>query len=492
MPIRPPYYPIVYVRGFAVSAAGDMENTVHDAYYGFAATAVQLRQGPPPDYFVADIFEGQLIRFMKEAHSYVDATNRGLDLAVASPVLDPTRSIWISRFYDADVYQGRVRNIAQHAEDLRTLVCRTIPAQLKACGADLGPDDRDYRVILIAHSMGGLICRTLIQKTLPDAGQDPQRWVHRLVTMGTPHGGIELSAVPNTIKNLLGSIFNPFDVNMFNEPTMRTYLGLAPGDDVRSLGGHFPPKRCFCIIGSNYQAYTLVQHVTGSFSDGLVKQDRAYIKGAYYANVHRAHSGHEGIVNSQESYENIRRFLFGDTKVDIVLVNPQAPAVQEGNATVFHDLEFRLSVRGSGVYLHRREQDPCENAMRYQLGTMPSEVPLHTAFLDSTLRDPGQPYSRFAISLRVVEHRATPGFLGLFDREYPARPIYSETVEIRLGDGPPGSPRPTVEYRWLSDTADWTGVELIDGCFDIPLRALTANDAFRGVLRLRPTRWPEE
>jgi pimeloyl-ACP methyl ester carboxylesterase len=492
MPIQPPYYPIVYVRGFSVSAAGDMENTVHDAYYGFAATAVQLRQGPPPDYFVADIFEGQLIRFMKEAHSYVDATNRGLDLAVAAPGLDPSRSIWISRFYDADVYQGHVRNIAQHADDLRRLVCETIPAQLKARGVDLGPEDRDYRVILIAHSMGGLICRTLIQKALPDLGEDPQRWVHRLVTMGTPHGGIELSAVPTTIKNLLGSIFNPFDVNTFNEPFMRTYLGLPPGEDTRSLAGAFPPTRCLCLIGSNYKAYTIVQHATGSFSDGLVKQDRAYIKGAYYANVHKAHSGFEGIVNSQESYENIRRFLFGDTKVDIALANPRVPSAADPNATVFHDIEFRLSIRGSGVYLHRREQDPCENAMRYELGKMPDLVPLHTAFLDRRLRDPGQAYSHFAISLRVVEHRATRGFLGLFDREYPARPIYAETLEIRIGDGSRDAPAPTVEYRWLSETAGWTAVEWVRGAFEIPLRTLTTSDAFRGTLRIVPSAWPQD
>jgi hypothetical protein len=36
--------------------------------------------------------------------------------------------------------------------------------------------------------------------------------------------------------------------------------------------------------------------------------------------------------------------------------------------------------------------------------------------------------------LRVVEHRAEKGFLGLWDREYPNRPVYDEAVEIRVGD----------------------------------------------------------
>ena len=35
--IEPPYYPIVYVRGYAMTA-GERADVFHDAYYGFAAT----------------------------------------------------------------------------------------------------------------------------------------------------------------------------------------------------------------------------------------------------------------------------------------------------------------------------------------------------------------------------------------------------------------------------------------------------------------------
>lgn len=123
---------------------------------------------------------------------------------------------------------------------------------------------------------------------------------------------------------------------------MREYLDLKqakPGSkkksylyDVHSLGPEerFPVKRCLCIIGSDWQSYSNVRKLTGGVSDGLVKQDRAYIVSgprpkveateyddasrASWANVHRAHSGYRGIVNSYESYEkNIQRFLFGDT-----------------------------------------------------------------------------------------------------------------------------------------------------------------------------------
>ena len=109
----------------------------------------------------------------------------------------------------------------------------------------------------------------------------------------------------------------------------------------------------------------MAKKFTGSHSDGLVKQSNAYIKGAYWANVHRAHSGRRGIVNSFETYENVRRFLFGDTRVRIWLDNIALHlAPPEKKMTELYDFEFSLSVRGTGVFLHQRRQDPCENALR--------------------------------------------------------------------------------------------------------------------------------
>ena len=35
--------------------------------------------------------------------------------------------------------------------------------------------------------------------------------------------------------------------------------------------------------------------------------------------VHRSHSGHYGIVNSEEGYQNLTRFLFGALRVDGIL-----------------------------------------------------------------------------------------------------------------------------------------------------------------------------
>jgi hypothetical protein len=51
--------------------------------------------------------------------------------------------------------------------------------------------------------------------------------------------------------------------------------------------------------------------------------------------------------------------------------------VQESD---FYDFDFRLSIRNTGVYLHQRTQDPCENGWVFTLNNVPQLLPLHTGF----------------------------------------------------------------------------------------------------------------
>lgn len=495
-------YPIVYVRGFAPSA-GAREDTFFDAYYGYAETSVEKRNVPPPRFVEAIVFEGQLIRFLKE-YGYVDVANGGLTLALsnsAGAVQNPTRSMWISRFYDLDVVTEKVRSIEEHAEDLRQLICEQILNQLKQMGADFGANDKDYKVILIAHSMGGLVCRCLIQNLLPDKKQDPTRWIHRLVTIGTPHGGIELSAVPDFLEDLLVSKGNALNGAIFKEERMRQYLklplpkkgtnGVVPG--LQSLNGTYPEGRCLCLIGSDHDNYSAVRKATGNHSDGLVKQSRAYIKGAYWANVHRAHSGRRGIVNSFETYENVRRFLFGDIRVRIWLEDIALRTSNPPQGTdEFYDIEFSLSVRGTGIFLHQRKQNPCENAFRFERSNFPlKKVHLHTGFLDTKLRPLDEPFSRFLLAFKISQHRVQKGFFR--ETQFPERTIYSESMDVRIDLARLNSQQETVvDFRWLSETLDtedplsWQSATLKNGVFRFPFRQA---DTLTGLLCIQPGPW---
>ena len=500
--IEPPYYPVVYVRGYAMTAT-EREETFYDTYYGFSATSVERRDAPPPDYARADLFEGQLIRFMKMGkYAYFDATNRGLEESPGNP----SRSLWVCRFYDEDVLKDNLRSIEIHAEELRKLICETIPSRLKSCGVELGTGLKDYKVVLIAHSMGGLVCRTVIQNLLPARNESPRDWVHRFVTLGTPHKGIELGRIPDFIERLVMRTTNPFDANIFEEKRMRQYLKLPAGYDPHSLGPtgtkhSFPPKRCLCVIGSDFESYGAVKHVTGDFSDGLVKQDRAYCvagkpdaKGKYpfenkahWANIHRAHSGRRGIVNSYESFENIHRFLFGNIKADIWLENIELGTAVEKNTDYYYDIEFALSIRGTPVYLHRREQRPCENAIRYSRDAIEAKtVLLHTLFMNSDLQIGPEPYSHFKLEFRVRELAIKKGFL--WDHEYPEKIIYAEDLEVRIGDFDEKLPGKELQFRWLSEGGDWQNSKKVENAFRIPLRKA---GSVGGNFLVRATPWPD-
>jgi len=501
----PPFYPIVYVRGYAMRRE-DIEETFYDSYYGFATSAVYKKQTDAGNgYLVPDLFEGQLIRFMKSRFESADDKPYGYADVINSDSsyfehLNPSRSIWISRFYDVDYIQDKVRSIENHALELTDLIVNIIPKQLVALGMNPDVVKTDYKVILIAHSMGGLVCRTMIQNSLPnfvakegkeapiiplDHIKNPELLIHRFVTIGTPHKGIDMGNIPDVLENAITAAINPYDSNIFKPRRMREYLkltGLKEGADqdhvkeedykfdIHSLGNSsFPIKKCLCIIGSDYSHYSGVKYATGSFSDGLVKQDRAYVVSgerpegnnpyeekntAFYANVHRAHSGFHGIVNSYETFENIQRFLFGDLRVRIALDNVKIQTQKLQDHDYFYDFEFSLTIRGTGVYLHQRKQDPCENAIRLKRNEVGGkELFLHNGFLNSKLCQSKDTGSHFIMKFSVLEYRTKQGWL--WDTQYPSRTIYSESLEVRIKYNKGEIPNYTAQYSWQSDTENW-------------------------------------
>ena len=355
-PITPPYYPIIYVRGFAATMR-EIEATVGTPYMGFNLGSTKVRQGHADDRPVRFIFESPLIRLMKD-EAYTCAYQDG-DFLNADQRVD-SRSVWIFRYYEGDSESfgdGKKDTIVAYAEDLRDFIVRVRDQVCQGDDAELAK----FKVYLVAHSMGGLICRTYLQ----NVARDREHYVDKVFTYATPHGGIEMAGLNAPDLGALGAL-DTFHVRNFNRDYMREYLRLSEGARVTSLDGAFCPNRFFCFVGTNYKDYDaffgMSKRGTGPTSDGLVMMKNAVVDGAPRAFTHRSHSGPFGIVNSEEGYQNLRRFLFGQVRIDARLAVDEITlprAVQKEKDAgkqirARYNINACAKVRGGGSYLSER------------------------------------------------------------------------------------------------------------------------------------------
>lgn len=265
--------PVVYVRGFAGGTSG-INRQVDDPFYGFNDGSTHVRVGGDgaPTFYQ---FESPLLRLMidEKYQLLVHGDQRAYLLGRGSKTV-PSNSIWIHRFYDAaattfgvpaqrglfgqimDKVQDRVAapagfNIETPARDLYnfiTLIREKTDAE---------------KVHLIAHSMGGLVARCMIQKIsqIPDDAGNPRIPARDLVenffTYATPHGGIDFD---------IGALdwameaFGPAGADIFAPDKMYGYLskGAKWGDqcpqdwDPQIVDEEIlDPKDIFCLIGRN-------------------------------------------------------------------------------------------------------------------------------------------------------------------------------------------------------------------------------------------------
>lgn len=352
--IEPPYFPIIYVRGYAGTEAA-VEEAVATPYMGFNQGSTRIRQrwnGAP----VRHMFESPLVRLMKD-HGYRDAFGDGGEIRSDGAL--PPRSIVVYRYYDhvSDVGTGGRPEIETYAQGLSDLV---LAVRDRVCG-HRGPERHAFRVYLVAHSMGGLICRCFLQnRAVGDA--EAKRLVEKVFTYATPHNGIDLSVIGN-----VPGFFSLNNADNFNRKRMAEYLDLeGVADRVDDLRGRFEPQRFFCLVGTDERDYEqargLARRLVGPMSDGLVRIENATVRGAPRSFVHRSHSGDYGIVNSEEGYQNLVRFLFGTVRVDGVLrVRDLAlpPTVQRWLAAgrrvrASYHFEAIVRCRGASWDLHRR------------------------------------------------------------------------------------------------------------------------------------------
>lgn len=414
--LKAPYYPIIYVSGYAMS--GDAAAT--DPFCGFNSGSTiyraALERDKPAQKFV---FESPLLRLASD-YQYADVYENGLDIMDAGwEGAIPPRSIVIYRYCEqvaALPGLGKTPEIQDFAKGLSQLILRVRDL---VCSKEISPEE--FRCYLVAHSMGGLICRAFLQN--PDLGDDEAReCVDKVFTYATPHNGIDPAGIDAAEWSSIA------DSDYFDRERMAGYLKLGP---IYKKTGRvdwlpeksFPSSRFFCMVGTNRHDYdsAISRTFSGHGSDGLVKIANASVWGVNTkgratvpcatAYAFRSHSGCFGIVNSEEAYQNLTRFLFGDARVD-VWVDVEAvqlpPKIQGKEADALYQFELLVSPRGKRWYLTRRMAEEDSVACRsYKELSDPANksarsIYLSTVFLDKKARvNPTNPPLSFALTLGV-------------------------------------------------------------------------------------------
>ena len=500
--MKPPHYPIVYVRGYAGSQA-EVEDTVATPYMGFNVGSTKIRQiwsGDIERY----IFESPLVRLMKD-HGYSDIFEGGSELAPHKR--PPAKSVWIYRYYEPvseDLGTGERPEMEDYAKGLHDLI---EAMRDQYCGregdgsaASVRAARDAFKVNLVAHSMGGLVVRCYLQNIARDRRMTPP--VDKVYTYATPHGGIDFRLIGN-----IPSFLQFNNVDNFNEGKMREYLKLGRGDAANSLDGAFDPDRFFCLVGTNHRDYTaasgLSRVAVGPMSDGLVQIKNAYVQDAPRAFVHRSHSGHYGIVNSEEGYQMLRRFLFGDIRVDALMeideiTVPQkvADAERRGKKVDYsYHVEVIARVRGARWDLHRRTVG--EESAKFVTAERLKKAKTKPLHLASAYLMKGAKVNKrrrtmgFSVEVGVlVPEYVVDGFLFL-DDHYEGGYLFRDklNLEVDLEKKPP-----RLRYGWDKETpnlatSDWIEPEVNDGYgFRIPFEQDT-RPGVHGTLILAARAW---
>jgi hypothetical protein len=486
--ITPPFHPTIYVRGYAMTP-GEIAATVAEPYMGFNLGSTKVRQ--TWDGKVSrHIFESPLVRLMKE-YDYRDIYANGTEIVGRIP----SRSLVIYRYYeiaDTDLGTGKALSIKEAAKGLRELI-HSIREQV--CG-DEKPSRESFRVHLVAHSMGGLVCRCLLQNDDIRTAED-RRMVGRVFTYATPHNGIE------TLGFNVPSVLELWDINNFNRKEMAKYLGLPPKSDrVDSLAGKFDPDRFFCFVGTNHRDYEvalgIARRLANEMSDGLVRIENATVQGSPRSFAFRSHSGPYGVVNSEEGYQNLVRFLFGDVRVDGILdvhQLPLPPTVQKAHdkgtkIRASYYLEATVAPRGAFTFrLSERRRDTFCAMLRKFDELVPSKNSkdkphspvLFSAFLDSSRITSGNSIV-FSVDLAV----STTGYeiddVLFLKKHIEGEYLYRNTLAVKATrNRDQWSIRYALTDKEWSEEAGTLAVQTDEG-FVIPI---TSEKGFRADLRLR-------
>lgn len=294
-----------------------------------------------------------------------------------------------------------------------------------------------------------------------------------------------------------------WDMSNFNRKKMAGFFGMTGQPDrVDSLDGKFDPQRFFCFVGTNHRDYDvalgLSRRLAGEMSDGLVKIENATVNKAPRAFAYRSHSGPYGVVNSEEGYQNLVRFLFGDVRVDGKLTIdslPLPPSVQkakDAGKCIRASYYFEATVAPRGAFNYRlteRRRDTYSAVLRgydellriehTDLDTPRSPV-LFSVYLDRGKITQGRTLV-FSLELAVSTTGYTIDNAFWLNQHVAGEYLFRDTLTLRVTHGAKG-----FAVRYVSTDAKWsesTGklADQVDGRYIIEL---SSNKGFKGQLLL--------
>jgi hypothetical protein len=259
----------------------------------------------------------------------------------------------------------------------------------------------------------------------------------------------------------------------------------------------------------------------GHGSDGLVRIENASLwsidaakqtRPVATAYAFRSHSGYFGIVNSEEAYQNLVRFLFGDVRVDLwldvdgVTLPPDLP--KDADVDALYQVELLAAPRGKRWYLSRRAAEEDSPACRTHKELTDPEKPerrsiyLSTVFIANKARvKQDRPTLAYAMTLgvRVPDYQVNKKFW--LDGHYEGSSLFRDTLVIEIAPPQAGDPAQNwnVKYGWQTDTAGQASLpmspkQLAGGKlqFLVPLSSLGAAPAAPGIsgkVRLEVGAW---
>lgn len=236
--------------------------------------------------------------------------------------------------------------LALKIEQIACATCRRLSDAKEVPGLGL------KKVALVGHSMGGLISRFAIQYNLFGTAEN----VARLMTMATPHGGARYASAANLFRFLPG--LRNDDVQFFTPAWVTKFMGAqTPTPAIKNLS----LTDVFCLIGTRRNDYYPIARNLPR-TDGVVDQNEAYLNDYPYAYVYNTHSGEHGIRENHDGYQSLRRFLFGDLYVRMLITDVNMnPGKRIGNNKLF----FHYFIKPRGINTHLNElSERAENQPR--------------------------------------------------------------------------------------------------------------------------------